>query len=83
MLTSRRADKKQMAEQQSSKDKLKHILLLMTQVLCFVPIKDWLSSKYRVSMANSGMSAITFLANNKPDLILFDYEIPICHQGRR
>ena len=28
-------------------------------------------------MANSGMNAITFLANNKVDLILLDYEMPV------
>ncbi len=69
---------KQMAEQQSSKDKLKHILVVDDSGVMLRTIKDWLSSKYRVSMANSGMSAITFLANNKPDLILLDYEMPIC-----
>ena len=40
-------------------------------------IKTWLSEKYQVFMANSGMSAITFLAKNPVDLILLDYEMPI------
>ena len=39
-------------------------------------IKEWLSDEYRVSMANSGMQAITWLANNKADLVLLDYEMP-------
>ena len=41
-------------------------------------IKGWLDGKYRVSMVNSATSAISFLAINKPDLILLDYEMPIC-----
>ncbi|MCR5342549.1 MAG: response regulator [Butyrivibrio sp.] len=40
-------------------------------------IKSWLSEKYQVFMVNSGVSAITFLAKNKVDLILLDYEMPI------
>ena len=40
-------------------------------------IKSWLSEKYQVFMVNSGMSAITFLAKNKVDLILLDYEMPV------
>ena len=41
-------------------------------------IKSWLSEKYQVFMVNSGMSAITFLAKNQVDLILLDYEMPVC-----
>ena len=40
-------------------------------------IKGLLSEKYHVYMANSGMNAITFLATNKVDLILLDYEMPV------
>lgn len=40
-------------------------------------IKDWLSENYKVIIVNSGMQAITYLANNAPDLILLDYEMPI------
>ncbi len=40
-------------------------------------IKNLLSSKYNVFMAGSGMNAITFLARNKVDLILLDYEMPV------
>lgn len=40
-------------------------------------IREWLKDKYRVSMANSGIQAITWLAKNKVDLILLDYEMPV------
>ena len=40
-------------------------------------IKGWLTNRYRVSVVNSGMQALTFLVNNKPDLILLDYSMPV------
>ena len=40
-------------------------------------VKGWLTHSYRVSVVNSGMQAVTFLANNKPDLILLDYSMPV------
>ena len=40
-------------------------------------INDWLMDRYRVSMAASGVRAITWLATNHTDLILLDYEMPL------
>ena len=40
-------------------------------------IKNLLSEKYKVYMANSGMNAITLLLKNQVDLILLDYEMPV------
>ncbi|MBQ6537724.1 MAG: response regulator [Eubacterium sp.] len=40
-------------------------------------IKNLLSEKYKIYMANSGMNAITLLVKNKVDLILLDYEMPV------
>jgi CheY-like chemotaxis protein len=42
-------------------------------------LKLWLSDRYRVYMANSGMNAITLLARNPVDLILLDYEMPVAN----
>ncbi len=40
-------------------------------------VREWLKGKYKVSMANSGLQAIKWLAKNKVDLILLDHEMPI------
>ncbi|MCR5627352.1 MAG: response regulator [Lachnospiraceae bacterium] len=55
----------------------KHILLVDDDPTFLTLTKTWLDEKYRVSIVNSGMQAITYLANNKPDLILLDYEMPV------
>ncbi|MBQ7934061.1 MAG: response regulator [Lachnospiraceae bacterium] len=45
-------------------------------------VKGWLEDKYQVILANSGTMAIKYLAMNHPDLILLDYEMPVC-DGRQ
>lgn len=40
-------------------------------------VKGWISRKYRVAIVSSGMQAATYLANNKPALILLDYSMPV------
>lgn len=41
-------------------------------------VKSWLEEKYQVILANSGMMAIKYLTTNHPDLVLLDYEMPVC-----
>ena len=40
-------------------------------------VKDWLSAKYRVTIVTSGAQALMYIADNTPDLILLDYEMPV------
>ncbi len=56
----------------------KHILVVDDSGESLRAIKGWLSPKYQVSMVNSAANAISFLATNQPDLILLDYEMPVC-----
>ena len=60
------------------RDAQKHILVVDDDPIMLRTIKDWLSGKYKVTMVNSGMNAITYLAKNRPDLVLLDYEMPVC-----
>ncbi len=55
----------------------KCILIVDDDVNYMHMVYDWLKDKYRVGMAASGMQAISWLANNKADLILMDYEMPV------
>lgn len=40
--------------------------------------KQWLEPTYNVTMLNSATSAIAYLGTHTPDLILLDYEMPVC-----
>ncbi|MCR4998543.1 MAG: response regulator [Lachnospiraceae bacterium] len=55
----------------------KRILLVDDDAAYLTMAKSWLEEDYRVVVVNSGMQAITYLANNVPDLILLDYEMPV------
>ena len=55
----------------------KSILLVDDDPTFLKLVKTWLDEEYKVTIVNSGMQAITYLANNNPDLILLDYEMPI------
>lgn len=41
-------------------------------------VKGWLEERYQVALANSGTMAIKYLTLNRPDLVLLDYEMPVC-----
>ena len=57
--------------------KRKSVLIVDDDMTYMMMIFEWLKDIYHVSIANSGMQAITWLAKNKADLILLDYEMPI------
>ena len=65
------------AEEAAERQQDKHILLVDDDPTYLRMLKDWLSYKYRVTVVKSGMQAITYIANHKPDLILLDYDMPI------
>ena len=55
----------------------KHIMLVDDDTLFLQAMQNWLGAKYRITATKSGMQAITYIAGNKPDLILLDYDMPI------
>ena len=57
----------------------KHTVLLVDDdPVCLRNMTNWLKNFYHVSVAKSGAACISFLGKNKPDLILLDYEMPVC-----
>ncbi len=57
--------------------KKKKILIVDDDPTMLRMIKSLLGEKYLVYVAGSGMNAITFLATNRVELILLDYEMPV------
>lgn len=56
----------------------KFILIVDDDPVMLRAEKGWFEAKYTVSMANSAAMAFSYLAKNKPDLILLDYDMPLC-----
>lgn len=67
----------EVAESKDEINSRKNILLVDDDAAFLHMAKGWLDSKYKVTIVNSGMQAITYIAKNMPDLILLDYEMPI------
>lgn len=55
----------------------KKILVVDDSGIMLRNIKKWLEDRYQVILANSGAMAIKYLATNRPDLVLLDYEMPV------
>ena len=53
----------------------KSILLVDDDNTFLKMVKGWLAEQYRVTIVTSGAQAMMYIADNKPDLILLDYEI--------
>ncbi|MBR1629891.1 MAG: response regulator [Lachnospiraceae bacterium] len=64
-------------ESASMEAEKKAILIVDDDVAYMQMVRKWLKDEYRVGMANSGIQAITWLARNKADLILLDYNMPV------
>ncbi|MCR4717377.1 MAG: response regulator [Lachnospiraceae bacterium] len=58
------------------------VLVVDDNVQTLRVLKGILDDKYKVTLANSGMKAMTSIGKDRPDLILLDYEMPIC-DGRQ
>lgn len=76
-------DKKKVMENETVLDDgRKKVLVVDDNAQTLRAIKDMLGKKYNVSLANSGMKAMTSIGKNRPDAILLDYEMPVC-DGRQ
>lgn len=57
----------------------KKILVVDDSVVMLNAMEELLGEDYEVTVANSGLAAIRSLTLNRPDLILLDYEMPVCN----
>ena len=61
----------------SGENRKKTILIVDDDITYMRTVYEWLKESYHVGMAVNGVQAISFLARNKADLVLLDYEMPI------
>lgn len=60
----------------------KYILMVDDSAIQIRTIKAWLEKRYKVHSVLSGEQALASVRERKPDLILLDYEMPVCN-GRQ
>ena len=58
--------------------KKRSVLLVDDDAVTLRTMSNWLKNYFDVAVAKSGAACISYLAKNKPDLILLDYEMPVC-----
>lgn len=56
----------------------KRILVVDDSGIILRTMMEWLEGKYTVQLANSAAKALPIISMYRPDLILLDYEMPIC-----
>ena len=66
-------------EDNSGEKRKKTILIVDDDITYMRTVYEWLKEDYHVGMASNGVQAIGYLAKNKADLILLDYEMPIAN----
>ena len=64
-------------EKKFGKQNKKKILVVDDSGAMLRNVKGWLEEQYQVILANSGAMVIKYLAMNRPDLVLLDYEMPV------
>ncbi len=60
----------------------KKILVVDDSGIMLQAMKELLQTDYQVSLARSGMAALRSMVLDRPDLVLLDYEMPVC-DGRQ
>lgn len=65
-------------EEQKEVEKKKKILVVDDSSIVLQAMKQLLDKEYEVLLAESGLSAFRCIILDRPDLVLLDYEMPIC-----
>lgn len=69
-------------EEQEKAPSKRKVLVVDDSMTIRQSVKELLGEDYDVSMAESGVAAIRSVTLNRPDLVLLDYEMPVC-DGRQ
>ncbi len=59
-----------------NKDDKKLILLVDDDIMYLKMLHGAMMQQYRIALAKNGDQALSYLSNNKPDLVLLDYIMP-------
>lgn len=76
-LTEKEIEKEAIVQKKKTSDK-KQILVVDDSGTALRTMKAMLEGHYEVAVAISGAQAMTSIGKKRPDLILLDYEMPIC-----
>lgn len=63
----------------SDSHRKKNVLIVDDDPLTLRTIKKMLNDEFEVTVATSGIQAMTTIGRKRPDLILLDYEMPVCN----
>lgn len=66
-------------DENTGEKRKKTVLIVDDDITYMRTVYEWLKDTYHVGMASSGVQAISYLARNKADLILLDYEMPVAN----
>lgn len=66
-------------DENTGEKRRKNILIVDDDITYMRTVYEWLKGTYHVGMSSNGVQAISYLAKNKADLVLLDYEMPIAN----
>ena len=66
-------------DENTGEKRKKTVLIVDDDITYMRTVYEWLKESYHVGMASNGVQAIGYLAKNKADLVLLDYEMPIAN----
>lgn len=78
MLGDRNNIEQQTSEEKTGENAKKRILIVDDSAVTLRSVKALLDREYTVAVATSGERAIKEMKKNPPDLVLLDYEMPVC-----
>ena len=66
-------------EENTGENRKKTVLIVDDDITYMRTVFEWLKNDYVVGMASNGVQAISYLARNKADIVLLDYEMPVAN----